>query len=122
MMLEERKDVVIISGSKEEIKKLKESPNLKRGDEVCIMKEDLPQIVPEIPEKAGTSVTKVFKADVPQDAFYKEKISSQAREIQSLTEELDACHKKIASLEQDILDKKIRMHKLEAALIDAAIK
>lgn len=114
MMLEERKDVVIVSGSKEEIKKLKESPNLKRGEGVCIMKEDLQGAIPEAP--------KVYRADVPQDAFYKEKISSQAREIQSLTEELGACRKKIASLEQEILDKKLRMDKLESALIEAAIK
>ncbi len=114
MMLEERNDVVIVSGSEEEIKKLKASPNLKRGEGVCIMKSDLQDAIPDAP--------KVFKADVPQDAFYKEKISSQAREIQSLTEELDACHKKIAQLEDDAFNKKVRIHKLEAALVEAAIK
>lgn len=114
MMLEERKDVVIVSGSKEEIKKLKENPNLKRGEGVCIMKEDLQEAIPEAP--------KVYRADVPHDAFYKEKINSQAREIQSLTEELDACHKKIAQLEDDAFNKKVRIHKLEAALVEAAIK
>lgn len=114
MMLEERKDVVIVSGSREEIKKLKESPNLKRGEGVCIMKEDLPDAIPEAP--------KVYRADIPDDAFYKEKINSQTREIQSLTEELDACHKKIAQLEDDVFNKKMRIHKLEAALVEAAIK
>ena len=114
MMLEERKDVVIVSGSKEEIKRLKESPNLKRGEGVCIMKEDLPDAIPEAP--------KVYRADIPHDAFYKEKINSQTREIQSLTEELDACHKKIAQLEDDVFNKKVRIHKLEAALVEAAIK
>ena len=114
MMLEERKDVVIVSGSREEIKRLKESPNLKRGEGVCIMKEDLQGAIPEAP--------KVYKADIPHDAFYKEKINSQTREIQSLTEELDACHKKIAQLEDDVLNKKMRIHKLEAALVEAAIK
>lgn len=114
MMLEERNDVVIVSGSEEEIKKLKASPNLKRGEGVCIMKSDLQDAIPDAP--------KVFKADIPHDAFYKEKINSQAREIQSLTEELDACHKKIAILEKEILDKKLRMHKLESALVEAAIK
>ena len=114
MMLEERKDVVIVSGSKEEIEKLKENPNLKRGEGVCIMKEDLQEAIPEAP--------KVYRADVPHDAFYKEKINSQAREIQSLTEELNACHKKIAQLEDDVFNKKVRIHKLEAALVEAAIK
>ena len=114
MMLEERKDVVIVSGSKEEIKKLKENPNLKRGEGVCIMKEDLQEAIPEAP--------KVYRADVPHDAFYKEKINSQAREIQNLTEELDACHKKIAHLDEELIAKKLRIHKLEAALVEAAIK
>ena len=114
MMLEERKDVVIVSGSKEEIKKLKENPNLKRGEGVCIMKEDLQEAIPEAP--------KVYRADVPHDAFYKEKINSQAREIQNLTEELDACHKKIAHLDEELINKKMRIHKLEAALVEAAIK
>lgn len=114
MMFEERNDVVIVSGSEEEIKKLKASPNLKRGEGVCIMKSDLPGAIPEAP--------KVFKADIPHDAFYKEKINSQAREIQSLTEELDACHKKIAHLDEELINKKMRIHKLEAALVEAAIK
>lgn len=114
MMLEERKDVVIVSGSREEIKKLKESPNLKRGEGVCIMKEDLQGAIPEAP--------KAYRADIPHDAFYKEKINSQAREIQNLTEELDACHKKIAHLDEELINKKMRIHKLEAALVEAAIK
>ena len=114
MTLEERNDVVIVSGSEEEIKKLKESPNLKRGEGVCIMKEDLQEVIPDAP--------KVYTANIPQDEFYKEKIGSQAREIQNLTEELAACHKKIAHLDEELIAKKLRIHKLEAALVEAAIR
>ena len=114
MLMEERKDVVIIKGNEEEIRKLKESRNLVRGEGVCVMAQDVPEEL--------RNATKVYKADVPDDAFYKEKIKAQEKRIQELEEELKESQKTAITAIHDLHQAEQRMHKLETAFIEEAIK
>ena len=108
MLMEERKDVVIFKGSDEEVKRLKEEMGLVRGDGVCIMAADAPK--------------KVYRADVPSDAFYKEKIAAQAKRIQELEEELKESRRTESDAVRDLHQAEQRILKLESAFIEAAIK
>ena len=113
MLMEERKDVVIFKGSDEEIRQLKERTNLVRGEGVCVMAQDVPEEIKNAPKK--------YTANVPDDAFYKEKIKAHEKRIQELEEELTEARKTAVTALHDLHQAEQRMNKLEAAFIEAAI-
>ena len=114
MVMEERKDVVIFKGSDEEVRQLKEKMKLVRGEGVCVMAQDVPEEIKNAP--------KTYKADIPDDAFYKEKIKSQEKKIHELEEELKDAQKNAITAIHDLHQAEQRICKLEAAFIEAAIK
>ena len=107
MMYEERKDVVIVKGGQKELEELKEKHGLTRGEGVCILASDAPR---------------VLKADVPDDAFYKEKISNLMKERDAAIAENLKLSNLLNEAGAKIEDQKGRIAKLEHALIEASIK
>ena len=82
---------------------------------------DITVPVEMLPEELRNA-TKVYKADVPDDAFYKEKIKAQEKRIQELEEELKESQKTAITAIHDLHQAEQRMHKLETAFIEEAIK
>ena len=98
MMIEERKDVKVIKGSREELEEYKAKHGVQRADGIC-----------------------VISADIPEDDFYKEKIKTLETENGILRAE----NARLARIETlaaaRIKEKDDMIAKLKDALIEASI-
>lgn len=108
MMIEERKDVVILKGGQEELDEYKAKHGLTKGEGACcILKEDMP---------------KKMAADIPRDGYYKEKIATLEKKNDMLLKEREAGIRTRLEQAAIIEEQRERIAKLEKALVEAAIK
>lgn len=107
MTFETKQEVTIVKGDQKELEEYKAKHGLTKGEGVCVIAEEQPLML---------------KADTPADGYYKEKIASQAKRIRELEEELREAQKNAVTAIRDLHQAEQRMHKLEAALIEASIK
>lgn len=108
MIIEERNDVAIITGTQEEIEAYKAEHGLKRGEGMCILAADV--------------AADIVGKEVLNTGYYKEKIESQATRIQELEKENDKLNAYLLKAESKIKGQDEKISKLERAVIDAAIR
>ena len=122
MMIEERQDVVILKGDKEKIEQLKSMHGLKRGEGICLLREDVPKVVMEEAEACRAKAERAEEAARTERAFYEERIRQLERDKAELTKEAEELRK--TTLEAVTAREKAeeRMYKLETAFIEASIK
>ena len=99
MMIEEKRNVTIMTGNKAELDEYKAKHGLKKGEGICVL-----------------------SANVPEDAYYKEKIKQLEKEKADLARELNEVRTELLSVSATARERAIRIRKLEEALIEAAIK
>lgn len=113
MTVEGNNSVSIVRGSKEEIEKLKSHPALVRDEEVCVIMRD---------ETPAEMEPKMMVANIPEDGYYKEKIKNMTIENEKLITENARLNEQLMIAMQGVKEKEERIRKLEAALIEAAIR
>ena len=99
MKIEEKKNVTIMTGSMEEIDEYKAKHDLKEGGGICAL-----------------------SANIPDDGYYKEKIKQLEKEKADLERELRQVRADLFNAAEVCSERADRIRKLEAALIEAAIK
>ena len=122
MMIEERQDVVILKGDKEKIEQLKSMHGLKRGEGICLLREDVPKEVLEEAEAYKAQAIKIRDQALSEKVFYEEKIRKLEKEKAELQQEVDKLRKTTIEAVTAKERAEERMHKLEAAFIEASIK
>ena len=98
-MIEEKRNVTIMTGSQTELDEYKAKHDLKKENGICII-----------------------SANVPEDAYYKEKIKQLEKEKADLIKELNETRAELLSVSAASEEKDVRIRKLEEAFIEAAIK
>ena len=99
MMIEEKRNVTVMTGSKAELEEYKAKHDLKKEDDICIL-----------------------TANVPEDAYYKEKINQLKKEKADLIKELNKTRTDLLNVSDKSNEQAIRIRKLEEAFIEAAIR
>ena len=99
MMIEEKRNVTVMTGSKAELEEYKAKHDLKKEDGICIL-----------------------TANVPEDAYYKEKIKQLEKEKADLIKELNKTLTDLLNVSDKSNEQSIRIRKLEEAFIEAAIR
>lgn len=106
MMIEERKDVVILKGGQEEVDEYKAKHGLTKGEGACCI----------------LNMPKKMTADIPRDGYYKEKIATLEKKNDMLLKEKEAGIRIRLEQAAIIEEQRERIAKLEKALVEAAIK